>query len=102
MKRIVKFAGHITFWRFINMKVSGNVVFNVEAPLAVVTPEAEVVGVAATGNVATGGQGPYQVTVKDPAQVPPGMAIANDGTVSGTPTTPGTYTVPVDVVDAQG
>ncbi len=82
------------------MQVTGQVVFNVEAPLALNTPEADVVGVAATGNVATGGQPPYTVTVADPQDLPPGITIGPDGTVSGTPTTAGTYTINVTATDS--
>lgn len=37
-----------------------------------------------------------------PATFAPGVSLSEGGTVSGTPTTPGTYRVPVSVIDAEG
>ena len=55
----------------------------------------------------TGGTEPYSWSLPDsgdplPAEFAPGMLIAVDGTVSGTPTTSGTYRVSVSVVDDEG
>ena len=85
------------------MQISGSVVFNVESPLQLNTPETDVVGVAATGNIASGGVPPYTVSISDPQDLPPGVTVGADGTISGTPTTAGTYTVTgVSVSDSAG
>jgi hypothetical protein len=49
---------------------------------------------------ATGGTGPYTWSVV--SGLPPGLAVAPDGTVSGTPTTAGGYEVVVEVTDSAG
>lgn len=100
MRQIIEFVAKIKIWRITLATITGTITFNVEAPLALNTPEAEVVGVASTGNVASGGQPPYTVTVTDPSQLPPGVSIGPDGTVSGTPTDAGTFNVPVSVQDS--
>lgn len=57
------------------------------------------VGVSYSGTVsASGGQSPYTVTVSG---LPAGLSFAN-GSVSGTPTTAGTYTVTAAATDAAG
>ena len=58
------------------------------------------VGLPYQGNlVASGGKDPYDW--KGTGDLPPGLSVAN-GAVSGTPTTAGTYNIPVIVVDAEG
>jgi type II secretory pathway pseudopilin PulG len=78
-------------------------------PLAIANPadQANLTGGAITPVVltASGGSGtPY--TWSDPSgTLPPGLTIAtasNQGKISGTPTTPGTYAVQVTVKDASG
>jgi hypothetical protein len=49
---------------------------------------------------ATGGTGPYTFAVS--GTLPPGMVLDPDGTLHGTPVTPGTYTFAVTVTDAKG
>jgi hypothetical protein len=48
---------------------------------------------------ASGGAGPYTFSLSG-GSLPPGITLAANGVLSGTPTTPGTYTFVVDVVDA--
>jgi hypothetical protein len=48
---------------------------------------------------ASGGAGPYTFTLGG-GSLPPGMTLAPNGTLSGTPTTPGTYNLVVNVLDA--
>jgi large repetitive protein len=48
---------------------------------------------------AGGGSGTYTWAVGNGA--PAGLAIANDGTISGTPTLPGRYTFPITVTDSE-
>ena len=76
---------------------------NVVAPagLDAVSPgnKSGVVGAPITGfNLnATGGTGPYTWTATG---LPPGVDVATDGAVSGTPTTAGTYTVTATATDS--
>jgi len=59
-----------------------------------------VVGTALSTKLAvTGGTPPYQWQTSSP---PPGLSLGADGTLSGTPTTQGTFSVPVVVVDSSG
>jgi len=59
------------------------------------------VGTPLTGNMAlSGGTPPYNVAVNDPSTLPPGVTVAADGSVSGTPTQAGTFSVPVGVTDS--
>jgi uncharacterized protein YhjY with autotransporter beta-barrel domain len=49
-------------------------------------------GQAYSGNfVAGGGTAPYTYSVLNPALLPPGLTMATDGTLSGTPTSTGTF-----------
>lgn len=48
---------------------------------------------------ATGGTAPYSWNFAS-GTLPPGLSLATNGTVSGTPTTPGTYTSHIEVFDA--
>lgn len=50
---------------------------------------------------ATGGTGPYSFTVTG-GSLPPGIVLASNGTLQGTPLTPGTYTFTVTVTNANG
>jgi hypothetical protein len=48
----------------------------------------------------TGGSPPYTVALNGDQEVmPPGLQLASDGTVSGTPTAPGTYYINIKVFD---
>ncbi|MBI1763989.1 MAG: putative Ig domain-containing protein [Acidobacteria bacterium] len=49
---------------------------------------------------ASGGTGPYTFAVS--GNVPPGLSVDADGTLHGTPTTPGTYNFTVTVADVNG
>lgn len=51
--------------------------------------------------VATGGVGPYQWSFVS-GSLPPGLTLNPDGSISGTPTTTGTFVFVVHVVDANG
>jgi hypothetical protein len=57
------------------------------------------VAYAPIGLSATGGVQPYTWTISD-GQLPAGLALASDGTVSGTPTSAGTFAFTVQVADA--
>jgi len=57
-------------------------------------------GTPVTINLApTGGTAPYQYTVN--CTLPPGLTFSN-GVISGTPTTPGTYTCRIVISDSTG
>jgi hypothetical protein len=56
------------------------------------------VAYAAVGLSATGGVQPYTWSISDGA-LPPGLTIASGGTVSGTPTSAGTFAFTVQVAD---
>ena len=65
------------------------------------------VGVALSDNIGISGGngGPYQVTVGDPTQLPAGVSLNSDGSVTGTPTaaTPaGGVSVGITVADSNG
>jgi len=52
---------------------------------------------------ATGGKEPYTWTCEPICGLPPGLSLsASEGTISGTPTTPGTYSFTVTVTDSRG
>lgn len=58
------------------------------------------IGVSYNGAVlATGGSGPLQFTLTSGA-LPPGLSLAANGAISGTPTTPGNSTFSVQVADS--
>ncbi|MFI6325779.1 hypothetical protein ACIBG8_50265 [Nonomuraea sp. NPDC050556] len=74
------------------------------APAGPAAPDAVLsgpVGKPLTGSVGTGGgaYGGPTYTVTDPSKLPPGVTIGSNGTVTGTPTKPGTYRVPVKACD---
>jgi hypothetical protein len=49
---------------------------------------------------ASGGLGaPYEFSLVSGDNLPPGLSLASDGTISGTPTTPGTFPFTVSVDD---
>ncbi len=50
---------------------------------------------------ASGGTGPYAFTIQS-GSLPPGLMLSSSGVISGTPTTIGSYTFTVGVVDAGG
>ncbi|HLH99304.1 MAG TPA: pentapeptide repeat-containing protein, partial [Acidimicrobiales bacterium] len=80
-----------------------NVDLTVLAALAVTTTAVPsgTVGVAYhTTLAATGGTPPYSWSVASGSTLPPGLALAPDGTVSGTPTTEGTWRTTVDVASS--
>jgi len=59
------------------------------------------VGVAYRQQVSVaGGREPY--TLRTTGNVPPGLSVSATGTVSGTPTAPGTFTFTIQVIDAVG
>jgi len=49
----------------------------------------------------SGGTPPYEVTNVS-GTVPPGVTIGSDGSISGTPTTPGSYPLTIAIQDANG
>jgi hypothetical protein len=51
----------------------------------------------------TGGQPPYTWSLGAGSQpLPPGLSLASDGTISGTPTTAGVYSFTLHLVDGAG
>ena len=76
-----------------------------DAPLQVVTtalPTATQGSTYAATLQARGIEGPATWTLLPGAAMPDGLALATDGTVSGVPTTPGTTTAAVQLVDGLG
>lgn len=70
--------------------------------LVVTPPPGLVVNIPYTGQIqVTGGTGPYSFAINSGA-LPPGMALSASGTLSGTPTAAGHYTVVVQVTDSNG
>jgi hypothetical protein len=57
---------------------------------------------AAVHLIASGGRPPYTWSITGRGTLPPGIALAPDGTVSGTPTTTGAYSFTVHVADIAG
>lgn len=51
---------------------------------------------------ATGGVAPYKWALAAGSSLPAGLSLATDGTISGTPTTAGTFNFTVTVTDSQG
>jgi large repetitive protein len=94
--------GHV-----ITMQGTFNVTLVVDqpvAPLAVATPEdLGPAGQALPANAAlsiSGGTPPY--TLSNLTGSVPGVTINTDGTLTGTPSTPGQYPITVTVTDSQG
>lgn len=52
-------------------------------------------------NLAAGGGGPYAYTLANGA-LPPGLALAGDGTISGTPTTAGSFAFDYEATESGG
>jgi CshA-type fibril repeat protein/VCBS repeat-containing protein len=66
------------------------------------TPQTIPVGSTPKPITFTTGAGPATVTTSDPGKLPPGLTLLSSGAFSGTATTPGTYTFPVTITDADG
>lgn len=49
-----------------------------------------------------GAGGPFTATLDDPTQLPPGITVSPDGTISGTATAAGDFAVGVTIADKQG
>jgi hypothetical protein len=49
---------------------------------------------------ASGGTAPYTFDLASGSSLPPGLSLSSAGEISGTPTTSGTYTFTIDVVDS--
>lgn len=59
------------------------------------------VGAPLSGSVGeAGGTPPLALSVDDPSTLPPGVTVDAQGNVAGTPTAPGTFSVPVTVTDS--
>jgi hypothetical protein len=79
---------------------SGSVV---PLPLAITTSSLPngTVGTAYSVNLAAaGGQSPYTWSLADGSNLPPGLNLSSSGTISGTPTTAGTTSFTVEVIDS--
>ena len=88
-------------WWYVTVVATNDLVADVSLPDAVAGEP-----YSATFSV-TGGTEPYSWSLPDcadplPAAFAPGLSFSEDGTVSGTPTTPGTYHVSVAVIDDAG
>jgi hypothetical protein len=83
---------------------------NVRQPVTVTTtlargpsaPKAEVGVPFTAAQTATGGTGSYTWTVANGGSLPAGLELAPDGTLSGTPTTPGRYNFVLRATDGEG
>lgn len=65
-------------------------------------PSSATVGAPYSGAIkAAGGQPPYTFTDTG-KNLPPGLVLNADGTITGTPTTAGAFTDAIDVSDAAG
>lgn len=79
----------------------------VEAPVITITSDAPASPVTAYQPypahtfTASGGTGPYTLSLRSGA-LPPGMAVSSAGLLSGTPTTPGSYSFGIRMTDAHG
>jgi hypothetical protein len=72
-------------------------------PLTIETPSLPTAGLDtpySTTLVASGGAGGYVWTLLPSSSLPPGLGLAANGHLSGTPTTEGTYSFSVQVADA--
>lgn len=49
-----------------------------------------------------GDGGPFTTNVPDPTQIPPGVVIGSDGSITGTPTKDGNFSVNIEVADKNG
>jgi Putative Ig domain len=85
-----------------------NIVLTVDPPLAplalAATEDIGPAGVALPAGKAlpiTGGKPPYSLT-NVTRQVPTGISIMPDGTLTGTSTAPGDYSLTIDLQDANG
>lgn len=94
----------------IHLKVTATITVKIAQPDLVVPdqslPDGKV-GVAFDATekikIAGGAPGPDVVSLlSDPATIPPGCTLLDDGTLSGTPTTPGTFVFQVGVADSLG
>jgi hypothetical protein len=84
-----------------NCKIVISVPVNLECGTCVANKD--MVGVPYSSSLAvSGGTGPYTFSIIS-GMLPPGLTLdANTGKITGTPTTPGTYTFTSQVVDANG
>ena len=74
----------------------------VTGALTITPPPVLVANTAYSGPIeVSGGTGPYTFTI-DSGSLPPGMSLGPNGLLSGTPTTPGLYTLVIQVTDANG
>lgn len=70
--------------------------------LTITPPPVLIANTAYSGQIqVTGGTGPYTFAVNS-GTLPPGMSLGPNGLLSGTPTTPGVYTLVIQVTDANG
>jgi hypothetical protein len=65
-----------------------------------IPPVATVGAAYSTTFTASGGQGPYLFGLSPGSSLPPGLTLAPNGVLSGTPTEAGSYNITVQVVDA--
>ncbi|BEP94391.1 hypothetical protein GmRootA79_27750 [Acidovorax sp. A79] len=74
----------------------------VASALVITPPPMLVPGTPYSGQITVaGGTGPYTFAVSS-GSLPPGMSLSASGVLSGTPTTPGSYSLVVVVTDSNG
>ena len=91
------------------MKSSVGITISI-APAAGQNLDIDVTGVPTTGQVGvpysgaiqvSGGQGPYSFVLSNGA-LPDGVSLMSDGTLEGTPTVAGDFSLGIEVTDSQG
>ena len=75
---------------------------NVTQPPCITTTSLPNGTVGSSYSAALEGTTPNPALTWSASGLPPGLTLASDGTISGTPTTPGTFTVTVTATDSTG
>jgi hypothetical protein len=92
----------ITVSDFLGRELDLTAAGTVTGGLVITPPPGLIVNMPYSGQVqVTGGTGPYTFAINS-GVLPPGMALSASGMLTGTPTTPGTYALVIQVTDANG